>query len=238
MAENPFRSSASSTPRGSSDVFRPLRAFTVVVSGAMLLSVLLLLGVAVTNVLLMSHDPDVFAGQDPRDGTSVALAVGLFLSSIGYLFVYVVAGVMFCAWLVRASKNARALGAQGMEFTPGWTAGWFFVPFLNLVRPYEAIKELYQASDPQSGATDWGAFEPPGFILTWWFSWIAFTVGGAAAQNFWNLPWLTAILGAISAILAIRVLVAIERRQLEKSAHIPFLPATEDQSASPTNRFL
>ena len=30
-----------------------------------------------------------------------------------------------------------------MTFTPGWIAGWFFVPIMNLFRPYEAVKELY-----------------------------------------------------------------------------------------------
>ena len=169
---------------------------------------------------------------------SVALAVALFLGSVGYLFVYITGGILFCVWLVRASKNARALGAQEMEYSPGWTVGWFFVPVLNLFRPYEAVKELYQASDPEAGPTDWAAFEPPGLLLTWWFSWIAFTIVGSMAQNFWNLPFLSAILAAVSAVLALRVLLAIERRQLDKKARGPELAGASEQGRTSSNRFL
>ena len=240
MSANPFEPPEASRLPGSAYVFRPLRGLTLAVGVAVLLDVLFLFGVAITNGLLVEHDPGVFQGNDPADEASTALAIGLFLSSIGYLLAYIVGGILFCMWLVRASKNARALGARGMEFTPGWTAGWFFVPVLNLVRPYEAIKELYQASDPESGSTDWAVFEAPGFILAWWVSWIGFTLVGPVAQNFWNLPFLTAILGAVSAVLAIRVLIAIERRQMEKKARPVAVsaPVTEEVGLSSSNPFL
>jgi hypothetical protein len=57
-----------------------------------------------------------------------------------------------------------------MTFTPGWSVGWFFVPFLNLVRPYRAMKEIWQAShDPHH----W-KMQPGSAILRWWWGlWLA-----------------------------------------------------------------
>lgn len=54
--------------------------------------------------------------------------------------------ILFVKWIYRASFNARALGAQNMKFTPGWSVGYYFIPFLNLWRPYQAMKEIWKAS--------------------------------------------------------------------------------------------
>src|ERR1700754_3506800 len=53
--------------------------------------------------------------------------------------------IVFAVWIHRANRNARALGAVGMRFSPGWAVGWFFVPIANLWKPYQAMKEIWQA---------------------------------------------------------------------------------------------
>lgn len=58
--------------------------------------------------------------------------------------------VLFSIRIYRANLNARALGAQGMRFSPGWTVGWFFVPVMNLFRPFQAVREVWKASDPNA----------------------------------------------------------------------------------------
>ena len=54
--------------------------------------------------------------------------------------------VIFCIWIVRANKNVRALGANGLRFTPGWAVGFFFIPIVSLWKPYQAMKDLWRAS--------------------------------------------------------------------------------------------
>ncbi len=97
--------------------------------------------------------------------------------------VWVMTVVCFCVWVVRASKNARALGAQGMQVSPGWAAGWFFVPIANLFMPFKAVSEIWKASgatrDPDP--TAWKA-EPAGPVVFWWSVWIL--AGLAAHFNF------------------------------------------------------
>lgn len=238
MSSNPFQPPEHSGLASAQYVYRPLKTLTVLVGVALFLDVLFLALAGASQSMLLEHDPGVFRGRDPIDDTSIALGAAMGLSGMFYLLTYIGGGIVFLVWLVRASKNARALGSDGMEFTPGWTAGWFFVPFLNLFRPYEAVSELYQASDPDAGETEWAAFDPPGLILAWWISWIAFSVVGAVAQNFWRVPFLTAVLAAVSAVLAMRVLLAIERRQVEKKRRGGVPSRASTGAVPPSNRFL
>lgn len=78
--------------------------------------------------------------------------------------------VLFCMWIHRANSNARQLGAKGMAFTPGWAVGWYFVPFANLWKPYQAMKEIWRASKNPDAWKN----EQRGAILPWW--WFFFIV--------------------------------------------------------------
>lgn len=80
--------------------------------------------------------------------------------------------ILFAMWIYRANFNARSLGAQNMKFTPGWSVGYYFIPFLNLWRPYQAMKEIWKAS---KNPTSWEG-EDRGTILPWW--WFFFLIAG------------------------------------------------------------
>jgi hypothetical protein len=84
--------------------------------------------------------------------------------------------VSICSFLHRANKNARALAGDGalLEYTPGWTVGWFFVPLLNLWKPYRAVQEMFTVSQPHGTGT----------LVVWWGSWIAMNVAGRVSQQF------------------------------------------------------
>jgi hypothetical protein len=89
---------------------------------------------------------------------------------IGYMIVFIVTGVAFLKWIHRANLNCRGFGAENMTFTPGWAVGWYFIPIMNLVRPYQAMKEIWQVSqNPRAWQTALGS---P--LLGWWWGlWIA-----------------------------------------------------------------
>lgn len=80
--------------------------------------------------------------------------------------------VLFCMWIYRANSNSRALGARNMKFTPGWSVGYYFIPVLNLWRPYQAMKEIWMTS---RNPNDWES-ESRGRILPWW--WFLFLLAG------------------------------------------------------------
>ncbi len=64
------------------------------------------------------------------------------------LIVVVLTAIAFLMWTYRAYKNLPALGARGLEHTPGWAVGWYFVPFANLVKPYSVTVEVVRHSNP------------------------------------------------------------------------------------------
>jgi hypothetical protein len=104
---------------------------------------------------------DEAMANDLRQGVIAWIRVAAFLLTV----------VLFCVWVNRASKNAHALGAPGMRFTPGWSVGYFFIPIVNLFRPYQAIAEIYRASDPGRDPAAWQN-APAALIGIWWAVWL------------------------------------------------------------------
>ena len=94
---------------------------------------------------------------------------------IAQFVTFIVSGILILRWIHRVNWNARALGAQNLQFTPGWAIGWYFVPVMNLWKPYQAMKEIWRASvDP----ANWHAAAAPALIGFWWFFWIVSSVLG------------------------------------------------------------
>jgi len=83
--------------------------------------------------------------------------------------------ITLCFFLPQANRNSRALTGEELRFTPASTIWWFFVPFLNLVRPYQAVREIWRASTarPQEA---WFAKPAPPWLRLWWGTWLAFNV--------------------------------------------------------------
>jgi len=126
-----------------------------------------------------------FAGE--LKAAEPALGPRLLVAFAGFsvLVVRILAGVFFAIFIHRAASNLRALGRSGMEYTPGWCVGWFFVPFANLVRPYRAVSEVWRASDPDAGpGADWmGSPSVPEVFRVWWGAWIISTLIGNGSSG-------------------------------------------------------
>lgn len=136
-----------------------------------------------------------------------------------YLLVLAATAITWIVWQQRTSQNARALGAEYMEYGPkAW--GWFFCPIVNLVRPLGVVRELWWVNDQTAPN------HAPGFFLAWWLPWVF----GSILDNFsWQLmrgatnvdEVITAVqldLAAsacliVSAIFAIKVVTEVHRRE-------------------------
>lgn len=97
------------------------------------------------------------------------------------LLTLIVTGVGFLKWIHRANLNSRGFGAADMKFTPGWSVGFYFIPFLNLVRPFESMKEIWQIS---KNPADWK--NQPGSILVgfWWTLWLVHNISSNVAFQY------------------------------------------------------
>ncbi len=94
---------------------------------------------------------------------------------VAFLVVWLVSGVIILRWIYRANQIARAKGAQDMTVTPGWSVGWYFVPVMWFWKPYQAMKEIWQATVSPS---DWHSVETPGIFPLWWALFIGSNVLG------------------------------------------------------------
>lgn len=74
--------------------------------------------------------------------------------------------ILVLVWIHRANYNARQLGATGLKMSPGWAVGWYFVPIACFWKPYQAMKEIWQASvNPKHW---WRQAGSP--LLGWWWA--------------------------------------------------------------------
>jgi hypothetical protein len=177
-------------------------------------------------------------------GLLVALALWVFpavrISALAEMAWFCVTGVAiwlasavaFCLWIYRAHANLGPLGARWLRFSPGWAVGWFFVPVFLLWRPYQVMREIWQASDPAGApGEDWrwreGRTAP--LVGWWWFCFLLMAVLNRAARATSNpatadypggmeLAWsIAAILAMVAAALVTIALVnAVEKRQTER----------------------
>ena len=82
---------------------------------------------------------------------------------------FIITSIVFLRWIYFSNSNSRSLGASGMQFTPGWSIGYYFVPFLNFYNPYRAMKEIWKTSkDPKN----WEMIKTPSLFPQWWTLWI------------------------------------------------------------------
>ena len=100
-------------------------------------------------------------------GTNILLALFFLLSAVP------VAG-----WIYRAHANLREAGVVELRYSPGWSVGSFFVPLVNLVVPFQAMRELHNRSH---GEGPWQGASAVEDVTSWWSCQLAGTVVSAVA---------------------------------------------------------
>lgn len=106
-------------------------------------------------------------GEQITDAEASLNDLRIQVISVATLVVAAVCGILFFKFLGRANHNATALGAEDISATPGWTIGYFFVPVVNLWRPYQILQEIWKASAPESGP--WQN-RPGSSLIGWWWA--------------------------------------------------------------------
>jgi hypothetical protein len=101
---------------------------------------------------------------------------------VGYIQVglYLVTVVVFGRWIYLANQNVCALGAKNLTVTPGWAVGYFFIPIVCLWKPYQAMKELWRASQNPAA---WQSITASQILPGWWTLWIAYMLFARASAS-------------------------------------------------------
>jgi hypothetical protein len=100
--------------------------------------------------------------QTEDDAGFTALGVGCL--AMIYLAIFIVSIVLFCRWFHLLVRHARAQG-RPIDVTPASAVGSFFIPFVNLYRPYAIAKQIAEGEGAQRVAT-WQAAWLGGNIIS------------------------------------------------------------------------
>ena len=144
---------------------------------------------------------------DLDDGETMPLTfVFIGLLAILEILLRVLTIIFFLIWLNRSYKNLSALNVGNLEFTPGWAVGWWFIPFANLVKPFQIMRELWNASDSDFDADGFlsNQFSAPAIIGWWWGLLIVGNIIGRIADKVvdFNLSYAVVLVMIYTALLA------------------------------------
>jgi hypothetical protein len=197
--------------------------FGILVASAVVLVLALANRISVVGDVRNGNFANIFErAQDADDFVSGANAV--------FLLVQVVLAVLFIVWTFRAAKNNEALDRRNPRFGPGWAIGAWFIPLANLVIPVMLIQDLWRGATHEipRGDSRWRAARGSLLVGSWWALWVLslarLFAGSSSVDDRASLDeiersnWIAlvgVVLAAIAAVLAVFVVRALARRQLD-----------------------
>lgn len=111
--------------------------------------------------------------MSPPELGSPRFTLGTMLGLVS-LVVFLGSAIVVGRWIYRASANAHALSNE-MTVSPGWAVGSYFIPILNLFKPFQGMKEAWLASHHRS---NWHGEPTPGLLIVWWTLWLVTNILG------------------------------------------------------------
>lgn len=209
------------------------------VIGLGLLAVCALLSGVVGLAQIIS--PDTVLDLDEQEAASV----WLLLQGVVYLLqfpIYISTAVGFLMWVHRTHSNLQYLRPSHLEFTSGWAVGWWFIPFANLVKPFQAVREIWWESDPdvpgEASFLSSSLHSAPTYMGIWWGSWILSNVLSNITSNVYDpdrtdnvtltgaLFLITGLVTVIAAAFAIKVVRDTTNRQEQRFKVLGTVPET------------
>lgn len=164
--------------------------------------------------------PPLPVGRQIEEG-AVAMVQGLLLPGIG---------LCFLVWTYRLSKNLRALGVTGVRNAPAWAVAYFFIPILNLYRPYQVFREIWQASDPDPAARvgrAWRDGSSPALLGFWWASDVLANTMAYLSSNSGgdtSIEMVDNVVALLSTLLAFQVVRLVTARQEKAAQTLSLIP--------------
>ncbi|MDF7797856.1 DUF4328 domain-containing protein [Pontiellaceae bacterium B1224] len=147
---------------------KPLGGLTKIVVVMICIQMFVLACNILTNIFQLVE----YAAYDANyylDELLVSEALGALVGVV-FIVVYIVTAIFFLKWIYRANKNLSILSGR-MEFSPGSSIGWYFVPIVNLFKPYQAMREIWRKAHKTG-------FANTRLLPGWWTLWIISLIFG------------------------------------------------------------
>jgi len=142
------------------------------------------------------------------------------------LVAFACTAVLWLVWLYRAYTSLVFVGSKRVRFSPTWAVGYWFIPFVNVVRAYQVMKDLWLRSDSRNDRDGYDDLPAPVLLRGWWGMFLAWAVlepvfttlahDARTAEQLSDATHLGIVVGGVgivATVLAIRVVREIDRRQ-------------------------
>lgn len=87
----------------------------------------------------------------------------------------ILAIIFFIRWFRRAYENLFAFPEATVAFKPGMASGSWFIPVLNLIRPFQIMKEIWEKTQ-ELASHRLGTIQSPKIVTYWWTGWVLIIV--------------------------------------------------------------
>lgn len=115
------------------------------------------------------------------------------------LGVYIICIVLFIMWFRRAYNNLNLSDRARTKYPEGWAAGAWFVPFLNLGRPFLIMQEIWEKT--QDATHNLINYKSGKIIGWWWGIWLVNTIGANFISRYFKETNIEEIITATLATL-------------------------------------
>jgi hypothetical protein len=144
---------------------------------------LLLIGTKIASLAAFGICDAIQAVTNQRAGEislDDPISVATPFAGLFFFLTTIISGIVSLIWIYGATRNALAI-RPGINVTPGWAVGWFFVPFANFYKPFQYLSEVWRVSAGPGTASRAG-----GLMGTWWTFNIAGNIITSLTSRFEN----------------------------------------------------
>jgi hypothetical protein len=183
-------------------VLRDLRLLTAI------LAMMIVIDALWTPVILLwaTIFPAAYQGLILPVATSVDIAAMVFK---------IATMILFCVWIYIAGGNLIQADVEDLDFTPASRIWWFIVPIACWFKPFQGMRELWNAS---RGILPYDTNE--NLVAAWWALWlisgmVAWFSGAIAGANGSNLTglWVSSAVDIALCVVAIMLIRGIAQGQ-------------------------
>lgn len=174
------------------------------------------IGTAATGVIAFSAGAQVvtaallWTSVDPSSGLAADLVA---------LFVQVVAGVLFIAWMRQARLNSDVITSRHQHrWTNMWVILGWVIPFGNLFIPFAVMQDIWRGSDRTRPMAGLQQRPQSGLVTGWWITYIGSNVlgviaGRGAVDDYALLSTISAAGMVAAAVLAAQMIKRVNEMQ-------------------------